>query len=307
MGLRRAQEEHKDFKKERFVAEEEGAIANKEASHLGVYGFSLALFGVVAGGLLYLTREAWSIPVVCICLVAGLLVAMCVRICPQWERVAVLRFGNFSRIAGPGLYFVVPIFEYTAMRVDQRTMASAFSAEQVLTADLVPVDVDAVLFWLVWDAKAACLEVRNYPQAVLWSAQTALRDAIGQVNLDDLSRKRRQIDHEIQEVLGDKCGDWGIAIVSVEIRDISVPKDLQDALSKEAQAVKELDARLILADTEREISESYVAAAEVYGDRSKALQLRAMNLAHESSKDSRGFVLAPSSLADAFDLDSFCK
>lgn len=307
MSLRRAQERHKEYKQSQTYLDKNGTAANNEASHLGVYAFGLAVFVVVAAVLLIVTRQRQSIVSVSVCLLAAAFVALSVRICPQWERVAILRFGRFSRIAGPGLFFVIPIVEYVAIRVDQRVIASAFTAEQALTADLVPVDVDAVLFWLVWDAKCACLEVRNYPKAVMWSAQTALRDAIGQVNLDSLSRKRKQIDREIQEVLGDKCADWGIAIASVEIRDIAIPQDLQNALSQEAQAVKERDARLILAETEREIAESYLAAAEVYGEPDKALQLRAMNLARESSKDSRGFVLAPTSLADAFDLEHFAQ
>ena len=181
-------------------------------------------------------------------------------------------------------------------------MTSAFSAEAALTADLVPVDVDAIIFWLVWDAKKACLEVANYPKAVLWSAQTALRDAIGQVNLADLSLRRKQIDHELQQVLGGKCEEWGITVISVEIRDIAVPHELQDALSKEAQAERERNARVILAEVEKDISEMFVEAAQVYEENPKALQLRAMNLAYEGTRDGKGVLLAPSSLADGFDL-----
>ncbi len=218
----------------------------------------------------------------------GLLCAACIRIAPQWERVAVLRFGRFHRVAGPGIYALAPFVEYAAIHIDHRIMTSAFSAEAALTADLVPVDVDAILFWVVWDAQKACLEVENYPKAVLWSAQTAMRDAIGQVNLADLSLRRKQIDRELQEVMSAKCEQWGITVMSVEIRDIMVPEELQNALSKEAQAERERNARTILAEVEKDISEMFVEAADVYDRNPKALKLRAMNLAYEGAKDGKG-------------------
>ncbi len=216
--------------------------------------------------------------------------------------VAVLRFGKFNRVAGPGIYVLVPFAEYGAIHIDHRIMTSSFSAEAALTADLVPVDVDAILFWVVWDAEKACLEVENYPKAVLWSAQTAMRDAIGQVNLADLSLRRKQIDRELQEVMSAKCEQWGITVMSVEIRDIMIPRELQDALSKEAQAERERNARIILAEVEKDISEMFVEAADVYDKNAKALKLRAMNLAYEGAKDGKGVLLAPSSLADGFDV-----
>ena len=232
----------------------------------------------------------------------GLLAAATVRVAPQWERVAILRLGRFSRIAGPGPYVVVPFVDYAAMHIDHRIMNSSFSAEAALTADLVPVDVDAILFWMVWDAKKACLEVENYPKAVLRSAQTAMRDAIGQVNLADLSLRRRQIDRELQEVMGAKCEEWGVTVMSVEIRDVKVPPELEDALSKEAQAERERNARTILAEVEKDISEMFVEAAEVYERKPVAMKLRAMNLAYEGAREGKGILLAPSGLADGFDL-----
>jgi regulator of protease activity HflC (stomatin/prohibitin superfamily) len=245
----------------------------------------------------------WLHPVTILAsLAVGLLVASCIRIAPQWERVAVLRLGRFNRIAGPGPYGLIPFFEDTAIHIDQRIMTSSFSAEAALTADLVPVDVDAILFWMVWDAERACLEVKNYPKAVLWSAQTALRDALGQTNLEELSIRRRQLDHELAATLAKKCEDWGITVLSVEIRDIMVPHELQDALSKEAQASRERDARLIIAEVEKDISELFVEAANIYEANPVALQLRAMNLAYEGAKDGKGMLLMPSVLADSFDL-----
>ena len=179
-------------------------------------------------------------------------------------------------------------------------MASSFSAEEALTSDLVPVDVDAVLFWMVWDPEKACLEVENYPVAVLWSAQTAMRDAIGQLSLGDISLRRKAIDHELEKILGEKCEAWGITVLSVEIRDIAVPQDLQDALSREAQAERERNARVMLAEIEKDISEMYVEAAETYERNDKAMELRAMSLAYESAKEGKGTVLLPSALAEGF-------
>lgn len=273
-----------------------------EATRVGVYVFAIVMFAV-GFAVVFLTTLAWmSVVTVIAAAAVGLLLAACVRIAPQWERVAVLRLGRFHRVAGPGVYVLLPFVEYAAIHVDHRIMTSSFSAEAALTADLVPVDVDAILFWLVWDAEKACLEVENYPKAVLWSAQTAMRDAIGQINLADLSMRRKQIDRELQEVMGAKCEQWGITVMSVEIRDIVIPLELQDALSKEAQAERERNARVILAEVEKDISEMFVEAADVYDKNPKALKLRAMNLAYESAKDGNGMVLAPSSLADGFDV-----
>lgn len=280
-------------------------VTDNEATRVGVYLFALALFAIGAA----VVTCVWALATgsvnalaAVVAVLAGATLAGTVRVAPQWERVAVLRLGRFRRIAGPGLYVVVPIIDYVAMHVDTRIMNSSFSAEAALTADLVPVDVDAILFWMVWDAQKACLEVENYPKAVLRSAQTAMRDAIGQVNLADLSLRRRQIDRELQEVMGAKCEEWGITVMSVEIRDVKVPPELEDALSKEAQAERERNARTILAEVEKDISEMFVEAAEVYERKPAAMKLRAMNLAYEGAREGRGILLAPSGLADGFDL-----
>ncbi|MCI8469668.1 MAG: slipin family protein [Eggerthellaceae bacterium] len=280
-------------------------VTDNEATRVGVYLFAFALFAL---GLLAVLGIAWAVggmpgaPAWTAAVLVGLLCAATVRVAPQWERVAILRLGRFSRIAGPGPYVVIPFIDYAAMHVDHRIMNSSFSAEAALTADLVPVDVDAILFWMVWDAEKACLEVENYPKAVLRSAQTAMRDAIGQVNLADLSLRRRQIDRELQEVMGAKCEEWGITVMSVEIRDVKVPPELEDALSKEAQAERERNARVVLAEVEKDISEMFVEAAEVYERKPAAMKLRAMNLAYEGAREGKGILLAPSGLADGFDL-----
>lgn len=282
-------------------------LESNNASREGVYAFSIMVFLVSFGVVFALTWPWFSPLTVCVSLVAALFCVSSIRIVPQWERAVVLRFGKFNRVKEPGLFFCIPFAESVAIHIDHRVMTSSFSAEAALTADLVPIDVDAVLFWMVWDAKKACLEVENYPKAVLWSAQTAMRDAIGQLNLADISMRRKQIDRELEEALAQKCENWGVTVLSVEIRDIMIPHELQDALSKEAQAEREKNARVILAEIEKDISEMYVEAAETYEKSEKAMQLRAMNLAYEGAKDGKGLLLLPSALAEGFDVGKLFK
>ena len=222
------------------------------------------------------------------------------RIAPHWERVVILRMGRFERLAGPGVYFLIPVVEYAAVHVDQRIITTPFVAEEALTADLVPLDIDAVLFWMVWNPKDACVEVEDYSSAIWWAAQTALRDAVGRINLAEVATRREQIDEEVKDILDSKTRAWGITVVSVEIRDISIPDDLQDALSKEAQAERERNARLLLAEVEKDISEMFVDAADVYDRNDRAMQLRTMNLIYESVKEKGGLVIAPSAFSEGF-------
>ena len=300
MGLFRRSKGEAEADASRKVAETE--LEANDASRGGVYLFFLAMFAAGFLAVLFATF-AWVSPLtIAASVVAGFVLATSVRVAPHWERVAILRFGKFNRIAGPGLYCCIPFAEYAAIHVDQRITTASFSAEAALTADLVPVDVDAILFWMVWDAEKACLEVENYPKAVLRSAQTAMRDVIGQLNLADISLRRKQIDRDLEDILGKKCEQWGVTVMSVEIRDIMIPKELQDALSKEAQAERERNARIILAEVEKDISEMFVEAAEVYDRNPRAMKLRAMNLAYEGAKDSKGVLLAPSALADGFNI-----
>lgn len=273
-------------------------ITEKDASRVGVYSFALLMFAAGFAAVFVLSSPWLSVFTVLGSAAAGLLLASTLRVAAQWEHVALLRFGRFRKIAGPGVYVVVPFVDSVAMHIDRRTITTAFYAEQALTSDLVSVDVDAILFWMVYDSEKACLEVANFPQAVRRAAQTAVRDAIGQVTLAELSVRRRQLDHELQEFMAEKCEEWGISVISVEIRNIKIPKELQDSLAREAQA--ERDARVLLADVEREISEMYVEAARVYNEEPGAMQLRAMNLSYESARDGKGVLLAPSSLADGF-------
>lgn len=274
-----------------------------KATRMGAY-FTIALISLVAfiviAALVCLSRggfDVWAVVAAC---VAVVLILSCVHINMDWERSVVVRFGKFSRIAGPGLFFTVPLLEFVAARVDQRTMATPFVAEETLTSDLVPVDVDAVLFWMVWDPRKACIEVENYSDAVSWVAQTTLRDAVGRITLAEMTARRDQLDLEMQRIIEEKTEVWGITVLGVEIRDIVIPKELQDAMSKEAQAERERNARVILAEVERDISEMFSGAADVYRDDPVALQLRQMNLVYESVKNNGGVVLIPSSITESF-------
>lgn len=284
------------------------APVGRKTSRNSVYIFAASVFLIVAGAILAALWSMLTSTVVIVAVMAGAVAAFSIRIAPQWERVVVLRLGNFNRIAGPGLYFVVPVVEHATAHIDQRMITTPFTAEEALTADLVPLDTDAVLFWMVWNPKDACVEVEDYASAIWWAAQTALRDAVGRINLAEVATRREQLDGEIKDILDEKTRSWGISVVSVEIRDIAIPKELQDAMSKEAQAERERNARLLLAEIEKDISEMFVDAAAVYDRNDKALQLRTMNLIYESVKEKGGLVIAPSAFGEAFNnIDSFLK
>lgn len=282
-----------------MIPEEEVSDAS-ESSRLGVYVFSLSVFA--ASFLIVLAATYFLIGPFSIlaALVVGALLSYSIRIAEQWERVIILRFGKFNRITGPGVYVVFPFVEYVAARIDQRIRIMSFSAEAALTRDLVPVDIDAVIFWMVWDAEKACLEVEDYPRAVLWSAQSAMRDAIGQLELADISPRRKQINRDLEDLLGAKCEQWGVTVASVEIRDITVPDDLQEKLSREAQAQSERNARMVLFESEKDIAEMLSEAAKTYEQSPVAFELYSMKAAQESAKEGRGIMIAPSSLADGF-------
>lgn len=254
---------------------------------------------------------AWftaSIAVLVVGVLAGAVLFSCVHVMLEWERAVVMRFGRFNRVAGPGLIFMIPFAEYASAVIDLRMRSTSFKAEQVLTSDLVPVNVDAVLFWMVWDAGKACSEIRNFERLVFWIAQTTLRDVIGGVNIAQMGTRRVQIDKEIADILERKTSEWGITVASVEIRDIKIPAELQEAMSAEARAEREYNARIILAEVENEISEMFVDAARTYKQEDAALQLRAMSFVSDSVKEKGGLVVIPSALSDAFEgLESLGK
>ena len=240
--------------------------------------------------------DLWSIA---LALVLGVLAPMTMHISMEWERLVIFRFGAFNRVAGPGLVFMIPVVEQVACHVDMRTVATPFGAEKTLTSDLVPLDVDAVLFWMVWDAKKACTEVEDYCSAVLYVAQSTLRDAIGRASVAEVALSRDQLDKELKESIERECEPWGVAVLSVKVRDIVVPAELQEAMSLEAQAERERNARIILAGAEEEIAEMVAAAADAYEGKEAALKLRTLNLLYESIRKSGGTVVTvPSAISD---------
>lgn len=231
--------------------------------------------------------------------VVGLLLAPAPKIAQQWERAVVLRFGRFVGLRGPGLFWIVPFVDRVTSWIDQRTVTTSFAAEQTLTADTVPVNVDAVLFWMVHDAEKAALEVQSFGQAVSWAAQTALRDIIGRTTLTDLLRGRERIEDELQSLIDQRSNPWGVTVSSVEMRDIVIPGALQDAMSREAQAAREKQARIILGQAEMEIAHSFEEAAKSYHNNPTALHLRAMNMLYEGLKEKGALMLVPSSAVES--------
>lgn len=277
-------------------------FAPMKATRNGVVLFSLALAAAVFAAVVAVAYFGFGIMgpwVLALALVLAVALALCIHIAMEWERVVICRFGAFNRVAGPGLIFMVPIVEQAACHVDLRTVTTPFGAEKTLTSDLVPVDIDAVLFWMVWDAQKACMEVEDYPAAVLYVAQTAMRDAIGRMSVAEVALSREQLDKELKEAIERETEPWGIAILSVKVRDIVIPAELQEVMSLEAQAEREKNARLVLASAEEDISEMIASASGVYDGNEAALKIRTMHLLCESIKKSGGTVVTvPSALSD---------
>ncbi len=224
------------------------------------------------------------------------------KVASQWEKAVVLRLGKFKKLAGPGAFWIVPIVDSIPTWIDHRVMVTPFAAQKTLTKDTVPVDVDAVLFWVVWDAEKAALEVENYRAAVDWAAQTALRDIIGRMMLADILVGRSVIDKELQQVIDERTTPWGVTVQSVEIRDIVIPQDLEDSMSRQAQAERERQARVILGESEKQIADSFAEASKAYQNNPTALHLRAMNMLFEGLKEKGALVIVPSSAVDTMNL-----
>jgi regulator of protease activity HflC (stomatin/prohibitin superfamily) len=231
--------------------------------------------------------------------ILGFVLMQAPRVARQWERAVVLRLGRFVGLRGPGLFWIVPFIDIISSRIDQRTITTSFAAEQTLTSDTVPVNVDAVLFWLVHDVEKAALEVQDYAQAVSWAAQTALRDIIGRTTLTDLLRGRERIEAELQLLIDQRSNPWGVTVSSVEMRDVVIPGALQDAMSREAQAAREKQARIILGEAEKEIAHSFQEAAKMYQNNPTALHLRAMNMLYEGLKEKGAMMIVPSSAVES--------
>jgi regulator of protease activity HflC (stomatin/prohibitin superfamily) len=242
-------------------------------------------------------------PILCVPFLAvGIYLLFSIRVVRQWERVAVLRFGRFSRLQGPGIFMIVPVMDTLSAYVDQRVRTSMVTAESTLSCDTVPVNVDAIVFWLVWDAQKSIFEVANYESAITLSAQTALRESIGRHQLAEMITNRDTLGHELQKALDQKTNPWGITVQSVEIRDVRIPQALENAMSQQAQAERERQARIILGDAELQVTGKFAEAARVYEASPTALHLRAMNMLYEAIKERGSMVIVPSSAVETMGL-----
>jgi regulator of protease activity HflC (stomatin/prohibitin superfamily) len=246
--------------------------------------------------------DSWIGIFVVVTTLLGVYILFALKVASQWEKAVVLRLGKFYGLRGPGLFWIIPIIDAIPSWIDHRVMVTSFSAEKTLTKDTVPVDVDAVLFWVVWDAEKAALEVKDYQAAISWSSQTALRDIIGRMMLADILVGRTAIDEELQHIIDERTTPWGITVQSVEIRDIVIPQVLEDAMSRQAQAERERQARVILGESEKQIAVSFSEASEAYVNNPTALHLRAMNMLFEGLKEKGALVIVPSSAVDTMNL-----
>lgn len=267
------------------------------------------LFFLIAAAGLGLAYAAYSsigpatgVAVSALSLILAALVGAATRIASQWERAVVLRLGRFQALRGPGLFFIVPIVDTVAYCLDIRVITSSFKAEKTLTKDTVPVDVDAVLFWKVVDPQRAALEVEDYGAAIAWASQTALRDVIGKTMLADMLEGREKISRELGRIIDDRSQPWGVKVISVELKDVLIPTGLEDAMSMQAQAERERQARIILGDSERQVAEKFQEAAKTYADDPTAFHLRAMNMLYEGLKQNSTIVVVPSTAVETMNL-----
>jgi regulator of protease activity HflC (stomatin/prohibitin superfamily) len=286
--------------------------STKPKSNLRISGVSWFLFFVLLvlaiGGTILMDENEISqtiqVTYLVIMILLAIYILMAVKVASQWEKAVVLHFGKFHTLKGPGMFWIIPIVENVVNWIDHRVTVSPFSAEKTLTKDTVPVDVDAVLFWLIWDAQKAALEVADYTAAISWAAQTALREIIGQMTLADILVGRAKMDADLQKIIDERTTPWGITVQSVEIRDVVIPPALEDAMSRQAQAERERQARVILGESEQQIANSFAKASEAYENNPTALHLRAMNMLFEGLKQKGALVIVPSSAVDTMNLGS---
>jgi len=271
--------------------------ARRYINGVSILGMLLIWMGGGFAGVV--TAKGW---IVAGAFLLGIVVLFSVKIADQWERAVVLRFGKFAGLRGPGLFLIVPVIDQISHLIDQRLRVTDVRAESALTSDTVPVDVDAIVFWTVWDAEKSVLEVTDYAVAIAMSAQTALRETIGRSELAAMITSRERLGHELQGILDEKTNPWGITVHSVEIRDVKIPQALQDAMSRQAQAERERQARIILGTAETEVAARFVSAGEAYRDRPVALHLRAMNMLYEAIKEKGSMVIVPSSAVETMGL-----
>lgn len=273
--------------------------ATRNGAVMVTVAFSIAAFATVLAASVAICGELTLVGIL-VSVAVALAMLSSVHVCMDWERAVVMRLGKFNRLAGPGLFFTIPLLEFCTLRVDQRMNVTPFGAEEALTSDLVPLDVDAVLFWVIWDPEKACTEVEDCYFAVALSAQTALRDAIGRASLQNVVMRRHQLDQELRDAVEKKVSDWGISIVSVEVRDLIIPKELQGIMSLEAQAECRKSARITLMEAEKDLSAILDDVAQTYGHDEIALSLRKMHLTYEGMQDNDGTFVVPSAYGEGF-------
>ncbi len=285
--------------------------SGKPQDNVHISGISLILAGIllIAAilGPISMSGRASDMVIgsyVVVLLLVAVYLLFAVKVARQWEKAVVLRLGKFHGLKGPGMFWIIPIIDTTPVWIDHRVMVTPFNAEKTLTKDTVPVDVDAVLFWVVWDAEKAALEVQDYIAAISWAAQTALREIIGQMTLADILVGRAKMDAELQKIIDERTTPWGISVQSVEIRDVIIPQGLEDAMSQQAQAERERQSRVILGEAEMQVANSFADASRAYVDNPTALHLRAMNMLFEGLKDKGALVIVPSSAVDTMNLGS---
>ena len=267
-------------------------------SRIGVTYFVISIaVGLAISGLV--TNHPWPLLVTA---PIGVYLLFAIKVADQWQKAIVLRLGRYVGLRGPGMFHIIPIIDTVSGFVDQRVRVANVSAESTLTRDTVPVNVDAIVFWLVWNAEKAILEVQNFEQAIQMSAQTGLRESIGRHELSQMISEREMMGRELQRVLDEKTNSWGITIQSVEIRDVQIPQALQDAMSRQAQAERERQARIILGQAETEIAAKFSEASEMYKNNPVALHLRAMNMLYEAIKEKGSMVIVPSSAVETMGL-----
>ena len=262
----------------------------------------LGVGGAAAFGLYRASANVAAIFALACALVLAYIAASAIKVADQWSKAVVLRLGKFRSLEGPGLFLIIPVFESIPYWIDTRVLTSSFKAEKTLTKDTVPVDVDAVLFWKILDPKKAALDVADYQSAINWAAQTALRDVIGKTMLCDMLEGRDKISTVLREIIDERTEPWGIDVISVEVKDVLIPQALENAMSMQAQAERERQARVILGDSERQVAEKFVEASRIYADDPIAFHLRGMNMLYEGLKQNSTIVIVPSSAIETMQL-----
>ena len=281
-----------------------GVIEMRKSSSFATLIF-IVIFGIGIGVTYAMYNASANVQTVWIGVIAffvALFVSLAIKVADQWDKAVILRLGKFRSLQGPGLFFIIPVIDVIPYWIDTRVITASFKAEKTLTKDTVPVDVDAVLFWKVLDPKKAALDVADYQSAISWASQTALRDVIGKTMLSDMLEGREKISSELQKIIDERTEPWGINVISVEVKDVLIPSALEDAMSMQAQAERERQARVILGDSERQVAEKFGEAARTYANDPIALHLRAMNMLYEGLKDNATIVIVPSTAVETMQL-----